>query len=137
MLSTNYLLISQKKRFLRGQKWYNNHVLFKRELVRKMRIGDRIRSLREEKGWTQLELAQQLGINNSVLSRIEANKRPVEDVLVAAFADVFQVNADSLLGREPLGGRAFFGGAHSYTEEELRVAEAAVEAYRRMKGLDR
>lgn len=105
--------------------------------MKTMKIGDRIRGLREERGWTQLELAQKIGINNSVLSRIEANKRPVEDVLMAALADVFQVNADSLLGREPAGGRAFFGGAHSYTEEELRVAEAAVEAYRRMKGLDK
>lgn len=99
-----------------------------------MRIGERIRELREAKGWTQLELAQKMGINNSVLSRIEANKRSVEDVLVSGFADLFQVDADYLLGREPVGGRAFFGGAHSYTEEEQRVAEAAVEAYRRMKG---
>lgn len=102
-----------------------------------MRIGERIRELREAKGWTQLELAQRLGINNSVLSRIEANKRPVEDVLMASLADLFQVDADYLLGRTPLGGRAFFGGAHAYTEEEQRVAEAAIEAYRRMKGLDK
>jgi transcriptional regulator with XRE-family HTH domain len=100
-----------------------------------MRIGERIKELREAKGWTQLELAQKMGINNSVLSRIEANKRPVEDILMTGFADLFEVDADYLLGRIPSGGRAFFGGAHSYTEEEQRVAEAAVEAYRKMKGL--
>lgn len=105
--------------------------------MRTMKIGERIRELREAKGWTQLELAQRLGINNSVLSRIEANKRPVEDVLMTGLADLFQVDADYLLGRAPIGGRAFYGGAHSYTEEEQRVAEAAVEAYRRMKGLER
>lgn len=102
-----------------------------------MRIGERIKELREGRGWTQLELAQKLGINNSVLSRIEANKRPVEDILMAGLADLFEVDADYLLGRVPLGGRAFFGGAHSYTEEEQRVAEAAIEAYRRIKGLDK
>ncbi|MDF2923166.1 MAG: hypothetical protein K0R57_2080 [Paenibacillaceae bacterium] len=102
-----------------------------------MGIGDRIREQREKKNWTQLELADKLGINNSVLSRIEANKRSVEDALVARIADLFQVEADYLLGRSPLGGRAFYGGAHHYTEEEQRVADAAVEAYRRMKGLDK
>lgn len=102
-----------------------------------MGIGDRVRELRESKGWTQLELADKLRINNSVLSRIEANKRAVEDSLVARFADLFEVEADYLLGRKAVGGRAFYGGAHQYTEEEQRVADAAVEAYRRMKGLDK
>ncbi|WP_284641216.1 helix-turn-helix domain-containing protein [Paenibacillus silviterrae] len=64
-----------------------------------MKIGDRIKALREKKGWTQLELADKAGINNSVLSRIEANKRPVEDYLLAKFSDIFDVNADYLLGR--------------------------------------
>jgi len=68
--------------------------------------GDRIRRLRERNGWTQLELADAVKINNSVLSRIESGKRPVEDELLVRFADVFNTSADYLLGlgeriREP------------------------------------
>lgn len=62
--------------------------------------GERIRRLRERKGWTQLELAEIVKINNSVLSRIESGKRPVEDVLIVKFAEVFNVTTDYLLGME-------------------------------------
>jgi len=61
--------------------------------------GERIRRLREEKDWNQIELAKKANINNSVLSRIEANKRPIEDDLLVKFAEIFNVTTDYLLGR--------------------------------------
>lgn len=64
-----------------------------------MSIGDRIRDLREKRQWSQLFLSEKLGIHNSVLSRIEAGKRPVEDELLAKISDVFDVSVDFLLGR--------------------------------------
>lgn len=60
--------------------------------------GERIRRLRERRGWTQLELAAKMNINNSVLSRIESGKRPIEDELLIRFAEVFDTSADDLLG---------------------------------------
>lgn len=60
--------------------------------------GERIRRLRERHGWTQLELAAKMNINNSVLSRIESGKRPIEDELLIRFAEVFDTSADDLLG---------------------------------------
>ncbi|MOA33487.1 HTH-type transcriptional regulator ImmR [compost metagenome] len=62
-------------------------------------IGDRIKKQRELMGLTQLELANKIDINNSVLSRIEAGKRPVEDNELIRFADFFDVDGDYLLGR--------------------------------------
>lgn len=59
--------------------------------------GTRIRELREKREMSQLELARQLGINNSVLSRIESGKRDVEDYLLVKFADFFRVSTDYLL----------------------------------------
>jgi transcriptional regulator with XRE-family HTH domain len=49
---------------------------------------------------TQLELSNKLNINNSVLSRIEAGKRAVEDNELIKFADFFNVDSDYLLGRK-------------------------------------
>ncbi|MFC4768694.1 helix-turn-helix domain-containing protein [Effusibacillus consociatus] len=64
-----------------------------------MLIGEKIKNLREARGWTQIYLAEKIGMNNSVLSRIEAGKRPVEDHEIKQFADVFEVSTDYLLGR--------------------------------------
>ncbi|MNW37015.1 HTH-type transcriptional regulator ImmR [compost metagenome] len=61
--------------------------------------GDRIKKRRELMGLTQLELANKIDINNSVLSRIEAGKRPVEDNELIRFSDFFDVDSDYLLGR--------------------------------------
>lgn len=58
-----------------------------------------IKKLREKRDWSQLFLAKKIGINNSVLSRIESGKRDVEDYLLSRFADTFDVTTDYLLGR--------------------------------------
>lgn len=54
--------------------------------------------MREKKDWSQVELARRVGMNNSVLSRIEANKRPVETEELKKFAEVFNVTTDFLSG---------------------------------------
>jgi len=61
-------------------------------------VGDRIKKQRELLNLTQLELANKIGINNSVLSRIEAGKRPVEDNELVLFVNFFDVKSDYLLG---------------------------------------
>lgn len=61
--------------------------------------GGRIKRLREENDWTQIELAKRANINNSVMSRIEAGKRPIEDDLLIKFAEIFNVTTDYLLCR--------------------------------------
>ncbi|MEK3945017.1 MULTISPECIES: helix-turn-helix domain-containing protein [unclassified Paenibacillus] len=61
--------------------------------------GDRIRQLREERNLSQIELANRIGINNSVLSRIESGRRPVADSEINSFADFFDVSGDYILGR--------------------------------------
>ncbi|GCD83705.1 hypothetical protein PTHTG4_27690 [Parageobacillus thermoglucosidasius] len=62
-------------------------------------VGDRIRELREERDWSQREFAKRVGINYSVVNRIELGKRNVEDHELAKIADVFGVTTDYLLGR--------------------------------------
>ncbi|MEX0961356.1 MAG: type II toxin-antitoxin system antitoxin SocA domain-containing protein [Simkaniaceae bacterium] len=64
--------------------------------------GERIRRLREAKGWLQDELAQKMGLNRETLSKIENNHRSIKDEELNRFADVLEVSCDQLLGRIPL-----------------------------------
>ena len=65
-------------------------------------LGEKIKLLREAKGWRQDELAQKVGINRETLSNIENNHRQIKADELSRFADVLEVSADQLLGRIPL-----------------------------------
>ena len=65
-------------------------------------FGEKIKLLREAKGWRQDELAQKVGINRETLSSIENNHRQIKADELSRFADVLEVSADQLLGRIPL-----------------------------------
>ena len=61
---------------------------------------NKIKILREERGWTQNFLAAQINISRQVLSNYENEvNQPSPDVLIK-FADIFQCSIDYLLGRE-------------------------------------
>lgn len=63
-------------------------------------VGARIQRLRERRDWSQLDLAEKVGINNSVLSRIESGKRSVRVEELNKFAEVFGVKPDYILGKD-------------------------------------
>nr|NGX56819.1 Antitoxin HipB [Candidatus Anoxychlamydiales bacterium] len=65
-------------------------------------LGEKIKLLREAKGWRQDELAQKVGINRETLSNIENNHRQIKADELSRFADVLEVSSDQLLGRIPL-----------------------------------
>lgn len=63
-------------------------------------IGQRIKWLRERNQWSQIHLAEKLGIHNTVLSRIESGeKKGVDYHLISKLADVFEVSTDFLHGK--------------------------------------
>lgn len=61
-------------------------------------IGERIQRLREKKGLTQQELSKKIDLNNSVLSRIEAGKRPVRADELKRIAGALEVPEGILMG---------------------------------------
>ncbi|SHK95537.1 Helix-turn-helix [Selenomonas ruminantium] len=70
-----------------------------------MITGERIRNIREDKDILQQELADAVGINVSVLSRIEKGTRQLRDDELVKIADKLNASVDYLLGRtdEPQG----------------------------------
>jgi HTH-type transcriptional regulator, competence development regulator len=82
-------------------------------------VGERIRELREKRDWSQREFAKRVGINYSVINRIELGKRPVEDHELAKIADLFDVTTDYLLGRTD--------DPHGYTIETQTEEENTLE----------
>ncbi|WP_308637687.1 helix-turn-helix domain-containing protein [Paenibacillus silvisoli] len=130
-----------------------------------MSLGSRLRELRRANKLTQKEVARNLEIDNTTVSKWEADiYEPNADTL-DKLATLYETSVDQILGRkssalhsklqavqkmkndsalneqsadsETKGGRAFFGGADKYTEEELAIADAAakaaIEAYRKGK----
>ncbi|MWC30438.1 helix-turn-helix domain-containing protein [Paenibacillus sp. MMS18-CY102] len=64
-----------------------------------MDIGTRIAHLREQRGWTQEQTSQSLGISRAALSHYEKNRREPDTETLTKFADLFNVTIDFLVGR--------------------------------------
>ncbi|WP_084410850.1 helix-turn-helix domain-containing protein [Paenibacillus glacialis] len=67
-----------------------------------MKIGDRIAELREQKGLTQEELSNLVGISRGALSHYEKSRRNPDFDTLTHIADILQVSLDYLIGRKPL-----------------------------------
>ncbi|GIO67874.1 helix-turn-helix transcriptional regulator [Paenibacillus sp. FSL M7-1455] len=64
-----------------------------------MNHGNRIAELRDQRGWTQEELAQSIGITRAALSHYEKNRRKPDFEILTKLADKFEVSIDYLIGR--------------------------------------
>lgn len=59
-------------------------------------FGETVKKLRESKSLTLREVAEHLGIDTSMLGKIEKNSRKPTKQLIEKFAVFFEVNAKSL-----------------------------------------
>ncbi len=59
--------------------------------------GERIRQLRIQSGYTQNELAENLNIDQSYLSRIESGRKGCSVDLFVQFSELFHVSLDVLI----------------------------------------
>lgn len=91
-----------------------------------MVFGERLRTLREKRGWTQQDLADRLNISRNTVAGYESKgKIPREDTLIS-IADIFGVSTDYLLGRTDNPD------PHAYDEEDAEVAfQRVIEAFKR------
>ncbi len=61
-------------------------------------IGARLRQLRHDRGITQVELAEKIGIHQSVLSECERGEVRLHGALVVRLAKALKVSTDEILG---------------------------------------
>ena len=64
-----------------------------------MDYRQRLRELREAKGYTQLKVAMDLNMNQNSVSRYESGQREAGYDLLIRFADYYGVSVDYILGR--------------------------------------
>ena len=64
----------------------------------KIILGQRLRELREEKGFTQKELAKELNIHSVTYLHYEKEQREPPLTLLATIAKFYDVSVDYLLG---------------------------------------
>ncbi len=64
-----------------------------------VRLGDRIRKLRKKRGWTQVEMAEKVGIDRSFLADVERGKRNVSILNVDLMAKGLKVSLSQLFSR--------------------------------------
>ncbi|MFD0621018.1 helix-turn-helix domain-containing protein [Paenibacillus sp. GCM10027629] len=89
-----------------------------------MKNGNRISELREQKGWTQEELATMIGISRAALSHYEKNRRKPDFETLTQLADLFQVSIDYLIGRTNTSQHVLDPEIEHFTEQlELSDSE--------------
>lgn len=94
-----------------------------------MRIGDKLKELRNIKEVTQFEIASKTGISRSVYSQYENNLVDPSAFVIKKLAEYFEVSSDYLLGLEddfgtripavPTGAAKAMGDTLTAQEREL------------------
>lgn len=65
-------------------------------------LGNRIKTLREELGLKQEELANKISVSPSAIGMYETNKREPNNELILKLAQFFNVTTDYLLGKSDI-----------------------------------
>ena len=102
-------------------------------------LGDNIRSLRTNKGWTQVYLSDCLQITAPFLAQIESGKRGMSLELIEAVADLFEIPIASLFiepGKKAAKTSATIRNMEvQIIEKQLQeiVSESIAKAFRKLK----
>ena len=67
------------------------HIVNQRKEVIQMTINERVRMLRKEKGLTQSELGEKIGLKKSAISKLESDGNSVTDQNIRLICDTFHV----------------------------------------------
>ena len=87
-------------------------------------LGDNISTLRIEKGWTQVYLADRLQITAPFLAQIESGKRGTSLELVESVAELFEIPIASLFLEQITN----YAESKSYVRDvELKIAEKQLQ----------
>lgn len=98
-------------------------------------------TLRENRNWSQAELARRLKMNNTILNKIETGNRKVSSFELDQIAEIFGVSTDFLLGRkekkkdeiDSILDTAMAKDGKPLSENDREVIRSMVEAYLKNK----
>ena len=85
-------------------------------------------NFREERDWSQAELARRIKMNNTALNKIEKGTRKVSSAELEALASVFNVSTDYLLGNSDK--------KHYYELTDKEKNDIGVQAEKLMQGIE-
>ena len=85
-------------------------------------------NFREERDWSQAELARRIKMNNTALNKIEKGTRKVSSAELEALASVFNVSTDYLLGNSDK--------KHYYDLTNKEKNDIGVQAEKLMQGIE-
>jgi transcriptional regulator with XRE-family HTH domain len=70
------------------------------------KLGERVRALRERRGWSQEELANETGFGRSFTSSIERGTKDIRISTLVKLANIFEVGLEQLFNCNCVAGRA-------------------------------
>ena len=93
-------------------------------------LRNNIIRLREERGWSQAELARRINMNNTALNKVEKGVRKLSSSELDELASVFNVSTDYLLGRSDKEKEPY------YELKEKEKNDIAIQAEKLMEGIE-
>ena len=104
-----------------------------------MNIADRIQSLRKQKGMSQIELADAIGVSRQAVSKWESEQAIPDLDKIIAMSEIFGTTTDYLLkGIEPVEGDPDAAGAPKpkmSKEDSIALAEKLTHEYKALEKL--
>ena len=65
-------------------------------------IGERLAQIRKKRGYTQKELAQKMGLIQSLISAYECNNLRLTSEMLIRFCNTLKISADEILGTKKI-----------------------------------
>lgn len=100
-------------------------------LLTECRFGEKVKELRRKKGWTQAQIANEIGVTKSVISFYENKDRSPSPEVLIKFAELFQVSTDYLLGVEKMQDNTI--DVTGLSKDEIESLQNIVNALRKKK----
>lgn len=90
-----------------------------------LRIGENLKALREQSGFTQSNIAKYLNVNQSLISKIEKSERTMTSDMLEKLSALFGIEAESFIQDSiPVNQISFSLRARDVNEDDLETISA-------------